>query len=244
MSEFWLDSPLDLFKIDFNSFNGTLNLVTLATILITVVLYTFNVKDVINYGLLIIIMVIIISRCGNENFESINDFIQSPFVNRTNRITLESEWTPSEIEGTKPCRPATLDNPFGNPNLTDFGVPQEHSGVCRDTQSENIQNEVLNNGIFMNSNSYIWRRKQQDRQFHTVAGGTVPNDQTALANWLFNDKNNCKAGNVFMRTPELAKNYLQNCEPDVAEAQSFTAPFSSGTAYSRLDPVSGIPILN
>ena len=241
MSEFWLDSPSYLFKFDLNSFNGTLNLVTLVTVLITAVLYMLNVKDVINYGLLVIIMIIIISRCGTENFESVSDFIQSPFVNRTDRITLESEWKPAEIEGTKPCRPATLENPFGNPNLTDFGVPQEHSGICRDTQTENVQNEVLNNGIFMNSNSYLWRRKQQDRQFHTVAGDTVPNDQTALAHWLFNDKNNCKAGNVFMRTPELAKNYLPNCEPDLKEAQGFVQP---GTAYSLLNPVSGIPILN
>ena len=243
MSEFWLDSPSYLFNFDLNSFNGTLNLVTLVTVLITVVLYMFNVKDVINYGLLVIIMIIIISRCGNENFENVRDFIQSPFINQTGRISLESEWKPAEIEGTKPCRPATLENPFGNPNLTDFGVPQEHSGVCRDTQTENVQNEVLNNGIFMDSNSYLWRRKQQDRQFHTVPGDTVPNDQTALAHWLFNDKNNCKAGNVFMRTPKLAENYLQNCKPDIREAQRFAAPFSSNI-YSKLDPVSGIPILN
>ena len=240
MSEFWLDSPSYLFNFDLNSFNGTLNLVTLVTVLITVVLYMFNVKDVINYGLLVIIMIIIISRCGHENLENISDFI-----NPTGTIRLVSEWKPAEIKGTKRCRKATVENPFGNPNLTDFGVPQEHSGICRDTQTENVQNEVLNNGFFMNANSYVWRRKQQDRQFYTVPGDTVPNDQTAFANWLFNDNNNCKAGSIFMRTPKLAENYLQNCKPDTREAQRFAPPFSSrSNIYSQLDPVSGIPILN
>ena len=79
----------------------------------------------------------------------------------------------------------------------------------------------------MDSNAYVWKRNQQSR-WNSVAGGTVPNDQTAFANWCFNDHNNCKSGSVFMKNPQLAKDFLNTCTPDLDQPQvlAYQAPES------------------
>ena len=239
MTDFWLDSPESLMNINFTDLNGILNFITILVIIITALGIYRQFPNALNLGMLAIVILIIISRCAGENFENISNFIHSPFVDRTDRLTLESEFKPAVIEGTKPCRPATKDNPFGNPNITDFGVSQKYSGICQDKDSETVQNEVLNEGIFMNSNDYVWRRNQQSR-WNSVAGGTVPNDQTAFANWCFNDHNNCKAGSVFMKNPELARDFLNTCTPDLDQPQMLTyqAP-ESDYAYTMLYPSQG-----
>ena len=175
MTDFWLDSPESLMNINFTDLNGILNFITILVIIITAVGIYRQSPNALNLGMLAIVILIIISRCAGENFENISNFTHSPFVDRTDRLTLESEFKPAVIEGTKPCRPAIKDNPFGNPKITDFGVSQKYSGICQDKDSETVQNEVLNDGIFMNSNDYVWRRNQQIR-WNSVAGGTVPND--------------------------------------------------------------------
>lgn len=238
MTDFWLDSPESLININLTDLNGILNFVTLLVIIIMTIGLYMQFPNALNFGMLALIIIIIISRCSDENFENISNFIQSPFVvDKTTRITLETEFKPGIIEGTKPCRPATKDNPFGNPNLTDFGVEQKYSGICQDENSKTIQNQVLNDGIFMNSNDYIWRRNQQSR-WNSVADGTVPNDQTAFANWCFNDHNNCKAGNIFMKNPELAKEY--GCTPELDLPQSITLPGTpTDYLYTMLYPSQG-----
>lgn len=239
MTDFWLDSPESLMNINFTDLNGILNFITILVIIITAFGIYRQFPNALNFGMLAIVILIIISKCAGENFENISNFIHSPFVDRTDRLTLESEFKPGVIEGTKPCRPATKDNPLGNPNITDFGVSQKYSGICQDKNSETVQNEVLNDGIFMNSNDYVWRRNQQSR-WNSVAGGTVPNDQTAFANWCFNDHNNCKAGSVFMKNPELAKDFLNTCTPDLDQPQmlAYQAP-ESDYAYTMLYPSQG-----
>ena len=242
MTDFWLDSSESLMNINFTDLNGILNFIIILVIIIVIIITAFGVyrqfPNALNLGMLtILILIIIISRCTGENFENISNFIHSPFVDRTDRLTLESEFKPGVIKGTKPCLPATKDNPFGNPNITDFGVSQKYSGICQDKNSETIQNEVLNDGIFMNSNDYVWRRNQQSR-WNSVAGGTVPNDQTAFANWCFNDHNNCKAGSVFMKNPELAKTY--GCKPELDLPQSITRQGPSADyLYQMLYPSQG-----
>lgn len=240
MTDFWLDSPESLVNINLTNLNGILNFATILTVIITIFGVIRQFPDALNFGMLTIIIIIVISKCmGTENFEGISEFIQSPFVNRKDRITLESEFKPGKIEGTKPCRQATKDNPFGNPTLVDFGVEQKHSGICDDNETRTIQNEILNYGIFMNSNDYVWRRNQQSI-WNSVPGGTVPNDQTAFANWCFNDHNNCKAGNIFMKNPELATDFLNTCTPDLELPQmlAYQAP-QSDYAYSMLNPSQG-----
>lgn len=235
MTDFWLDSPESLININMTNLNGLLNFITLVVILITILGIYTNFPNSLNLGMLAIVIVIVISKCTQENFENISDFIQSPFVNTKSNISLASEFKPGVIEGEKPCKPATKNNPFGNPNITDFGVEQKYSGICNNEESTTVQNEVLNDGIFMNSNDYVWKRNQQS-MWNSVAGGTVPNDQTAFANWCFNDHNNCKAGNIFMKNPELAKDNLNTCVPDLELPQMMAYRPGDGNVYSLLNP--------
>lgn len=228
MTDFWLDSPQSIININLTDLNGILNIATIITVLLTIFGIYRQFPNALNLGMLTIIIIIVISRCaGSEHFEGMTD-----------NLTIGSEFKPGVIEGTKPCRPATKDNPFGNPNITDFGVEQKYSGICQDENSKTVQNEVLNDGIFMNSNDYVWRRNQQS-MWNSVPGGTVPNDQTAFANWCYNDQNNCKAGNVFMKNPELAKEFLNTCKPDIDLPQVLAhMPNGSGN-YTMLYPSHG-----
>lgn len=222
MTKFWVNNPLDLLKIDFNSANGILNLITILIVLISIatVIYT-NSSNTLSLGGLAIVFIVIFEKCFmKENFEN-----------------LHTEFEPAVIEHTKSCKPTTQDNPFGNPLVTDFGVEQKYSGICDDSETNTVQNETLNDGIFMNSNDYVWRRNKQS-QWYSIAGGTVPNDQTAFANWCYNDHNNCKSGNIFMKNPELAKDYLDTCKPDLALPQTI-ASGPSDYIYTYLYPQQG-----
>lgn len=222
MTKFWINNPLDLFQMNFNSTNGILNLITILIILISIiaVIYTKS-SDTISLGALLIVCIVIFEQCFiKENFEN-----------------LHTEFEPAIIEHTKSCKPATEDNPFGNPLLTDFGVEQKYGDICDDSETATIQNEILNDGIFMNSNNYFWKRNQQS-QWYSIAGGTVPNDQTAFANWCYNDHNNCKAGNIFMKNPELAQNYLNSCKPELPLPQAI-ASGPSDSIYTSLYPQQG-----
>lgn len=222
MTNFWLDSPDTLLLLNFTDTNGILNFTTLLTILITSGLIYKKVPNALNYGMLIIIVIIVIAKC----------FVKENFTD----ISIGHEYKPSTIEQTKPCKPATIDNPYGNPNITDFGVKQKYKEICNNPETKQLQNDVMHNGIFMNSNDYVWRRNQQDR-WYSVPNGTVPNDQMAFANWCYNDNNNCKAGNIFRKNPDLASNYLKSCTPDLELPQNIA--YSSAQpdyVYTMLNP--------
>jgi hypothetical protein len=131
---------------------------------------------------------------------------------------INTMWNESEkfinniLNDSEDCRSVTVENPMGNPSLADMNTSKADLPVCQDKVTHDFQDKILNNGIFMDSNDYVWRRNSESKLiFNTVNGNTIPNDQSSFANWCYNDKNNCKNGSIYFKDPDLAD--VTNCRP-------------------------------
>lgn len=95
------------------------------------------------------------------------------------------------------CRIPTKDNPFMNPLLSDFGNNVEVKESCTSFDNKGIQkkiDEYFDQGIYKEF-SDIFNNKNSQRQFFTVPGREVPNDQGSFAQWLYGCPPTCKEGN-------------------------------------------------
>ena len=97
------------------------------------------------------------------------------------------------------CRIPTKENPFMNPKLTDFGnnrppAPKScpsYNNVGVQRRVEDLFNEDLYRDV-----SDVFGKNNSQRQFFTVPGNQVPNDQGAFAQWLYGRPPTCKEGNA------------------------------------------------
>ena len=96
------------------------------------------------------------------------------------------------------CRIPTKDNPFMNPELSDFGNNVEVKEACTSFDNKGIQkkiDEYFDEGVFKEF-SDIFNNKNSQRQFFTVPGRDVPNDQGSFSQWLYGSTTTtCKEGN-------------------------------------------------
>ena len=96
------------------------------------------------------------------------------------------------------CRIPTKDNPFMNPELSDFGNNVEVKEACASFDNKGIQkkiDEYFEDGIFKDY-ADIFNNKNSQRQFFTVPGRDVPNDQGSFAQWCYGSPPTCKEGNL------------------------------------------------
>lgn len=97
----------------------------------------------------------------------------------------------------KSCRIPTKDNPFMNPELSDFGNNVEIKESCTSFDNKGVQkkiDEYFDEGVFKEF-SDIFNNKNSQRQFFTVPGRDIPNDQGSFAQWLYGSPPTCKEGN-------------------------------------------------
>ena len=97
----------------------------------------------------------------------------------------------------KSCRIPTKDNPFMNPELSDFGNNVEVKESCTSFDNKGVQkkiDEYFDEGVFKEF-SDIFNNKNSQRQFFTVPGRDIPNDQGSFAQWLYGSPPTCKEGN-------------------------------------------------
>ena len=96
------------------------------------------------------------------------------------------------------CRIPKKDNPFMNPTLRDYGnnkppVPKScpsYNNVGVQRRVEDLFNEDLYRDV-----TDVFGRNNSQRQFFTVPGNQVPNDQGGFAQWLYGTPPTCKEGN-------------------------------------------------
>lgn len=103
-----------------------------------------------------------------------------------------------DVVDNKVCLRSTVDNPFMNPNLSEYGSNYDkcNIGAC------DINNEKIAESVDKNFNAKLFRdvsdlygKMSSQRQFYTVPVTTIPNDQTAFAEWLYKTPPTCKEGN-------------------------------------------------
>lgn len=83
-------------------------------------------------------------------------------------------------------RKPTSDNPYMNPVLSDFNT--ENIPYASNADDEDIKEGIsnaFNKDLFRDLND-LFDRKNSQRVFYSVPGGSVPNDQDAFAKWCFN----------------------------------------------------------
>ena len=96
------------------------------------------------------------------------------------------------------CRVPDKENPFMNPVLSDYGSnksPPPKS--CPSYNNVGIQNRVdqlFNDDLYRDVKDVFGKNNSQ-RQFYTVPGNQVPNDQGSFAQWCYGQPKTCKEGN-------------------------------------------------
>lgn len=96
------------------------------------------------------------------------------------------------------CRVPKKDNPFMNPKLTDYGNNKSPPPkACPSYNNVGIQRrveELFNEDLYRDVTD-IFGKKNSQRQYYTVPGSQVPNDQGSFAQWLYGRPPTCKEGN-------------------------------------------------
>jgi hypothetical protein len=103
-----------------------------------------------------------------------------------------------EVEELKQKKP-TLNNPFMNPNITDYGVPQtsqvpNYSQDTKDAETTRAQIEDKFNYNLYKSIDDVYDKNNSQRQFYTVPNTDIPSDQVKFLEFLYGDMaKNCKS---------------------------------------------------
>ena len=96
------------------------------------------------------------------------------------------------------CRVPDKENQFMNPTLADYGSdkpPPPKS--CPSYNNVGVQRrveELFNEDLYRDAKD-IFGKNNSQRQFYTVPGNRVPNDQGSFAQWLYGTPPTCKEGN-------------------------------------------------
>ena len=96
------------------------------------------------------------------------------------------------------CRVPTKDNPFMNPKIDEYSNDEYTSPKsCPSYNNIGIQNrveELFNEDLYRDVQD-VFSKNNSQRQFYTVPGNRVPNDQSSFAHWLYGTPQTCKEGN-------------------------------------------------
>lgn len=106
------------------------------------------------------------------------------------------------------CRVPTKDNPFMNPPLNEFSNDRyEKPKSCPSYNNVGVQNRIeqlFNEDIYRDVKDVFGKNNGQ-RQFYTVPGNQVPNDQGSFAHWLYGTPSTCKEGNQIACLSQLGR---------------------------------------
>lgn len=96
------------------------------------------------------------------------------------------------------CRVPTKENPFMNPGLSEFSNDSlQMPKSCPSYNNVGVQNrvdELFNEDLYRDVTDVFGKNNSQ-RQFYTVPGNQVPNDQGSFAQWCYGMPKTCKEGN-------------------------------------------------
>lgn len=174
-----------LIPTDYMSIDDKLNALTRLVIFVcTILALILQDMKIVLFMIIIVIMIVLI-----HNYQYRFRSETETFLNKNNMDIVEN----------KACTKPTKDNPFMNPivplafeNSDTTGA----SGACPIDNSK-IQDQIdkmYDESMYRDSDD-IYDRTTGKRQFYTVPGSSIPNDQTVFANWLYNRGTSCKENN-------------------------------------------------
>lgn len=106
----------------------------------------------------------------------------------------EPLFTVDELEDYRKntCRRPTPDNPFMNPDITEFNNGDQPQACNVDDADINDEMRVnFNHNLFRDIDD-LWERENSQRQFYTTPNTSIPSRQTEFAEWLYKIPKTCK----------------------------------------------------
>ena len=103
------------------------------------------------------------------------------------------------------CRRPTKNNPFMNPDITQYNAGDIPVACNADDEDINEESRVFFNHELFQDVGELWERKNSQRQFYTVVNTSVPNKQVDFAKWLYYGVPTCKENNSYCLRYERLK---------------------------------------
>jgi hypothetical protein len=95
-------------------------------------------------------------------------------------------------QNREPTIEPTGDNPFVNPLLSHFNTDSFPQPVNADDEDLKDKINLTYNKDLFRDLTDVFDVKNAERQFYTVPGGAIPNDQNKFAQWCYNTPSTCK----------------------------------------------------
>jgi hypothetical protein len=202
--DIWYETPNvlltninEILPLNTMNFNQKINALVRLVILLTILAYFFgqNVKYLFSGALSLVFIYAYSFYCNNEGFELYKDYIAE-----------------NDLDNPDVFQPPTSSNPFSNLLISDIKYnPKKKPGLpaYKPEIEEEINNNVKEsiqemNPDFPNINDRLFKNlgdelefEQSMRQFYSNPSTTLPNDQTAFANFCYGNMTSCKEGNPF-----------------------------------------------
>jgi hypothetical protein len=111
-----------------------------------------------------------------------------------------SLYTVDELEDYRKntCRKPTRENPFMNPDITEFANGDDHVPAACNADDDDINDEMrinFNHDLFRDVDD-LWERANSQRQFYTTPNTMIPNNQKEFAEWLYKIPKTCKEDGI------------------------------------------------
>jgi len=219
-SKFWLENPTVLVT-NFDKFIPTrkmntiqqMNAITLFCIYSLFILQLVgllnNFGATVLIGIIVILIIIYFNKykkfvdTPEEHFKIESGYYDSDnvlkigkFYSENNRNKdLDKTVYDKSIENQKILnipREPTVDNPFMNPILNDFNTENAPFPVNTDDEVIKEQINLTYNKDLFRDLSDLYDSKNVERQFYTIPGGAIPNDQQKFAEWCYKTNKTCK----------------------------------------------------
>lgn len=171
------------------------------------IIFTLFYKEYIIYPIVSLLFLFVIykiyEKYPNEPKKKLTDNSNNVYDEYGNIIKLNTGYydpdgnlifhSESPIERDLPCRKPTPDNPFMNPQVTDYNDGNKPAPCNAD--DVDIKNQISNsfNKDLFRDVEDLFDKRNSERQFYTIPAPTIPPDQEKFAQWCYGSNNNCKS---------------------------------------------------
>lgn len=171
-------------------FNRKLNSLLRLSIYYSTIVYLFDKKksNMFYIPFVVAIITYVLSRKYKDTFLNITN------SNLMNEIKVGEDLI-NDLEGS--CKTPSKNNPFMNPEIYDYNTTNMSTPSCTSYNNKGLQHyteDIFNDNLYRDVNDLFGKNNSQ-RQFYTVPGNSIPNDQDTFAKWLYDRPKTCKEGN-------------------------------------------------
>ena len=189
----YLFEIIPLKKFDFNR---KLNALVRLSIYYSVIVFILDRENtsVFYIPLIVTILTYVLSRKYKNT--AINQTNVELFNNKVEDEEDEEDIQELVSSLNETCKIPTKNNPFMNPTITDYSKGDMKKS-CESYNNNGLKRNIekyFDNGLYKDVND-IFGKDNSQRQFFTVPGRGILNDQDGFANWLYGTPPTCKEGN-------------------------------------------------